>query len=266
MKKAISFILALILFLLPSMVVAEAAEEQALYEKYVENLKETDRTFTVPIGIGIIQSVIVLKDGIGVALAPIGGRAVSIGLQALDYLIDLKEVELHLENGQKLRFPAIAKIANTEVGSFVIVYITREVISSLAELISNHSSVVRLSFIQGDQTTHDMTMEELNQSFRKAFGETIDFIRQIPKAIAVFCKNLTEGIGVFAENTHAAIEKAVVDAGRYISEKWTDVGEALFGAAESAGKAVSGVVESAGKVLEDASEAISDFWNRLFGK
>lgn len=270
MKKLVSLLLACMLFLLPSLgsaeQSAEQADQEAVYDAYVENLRETDRSFTVPIGFGMFQSVTLMKDGIALAFKPIGGRLVSIGLSALGFLIDLKEVELLLDDGQTIRFPTAVKLSNTEVGTFIIVYITGETISSLSRLFSIRSHVARITFIQNSQNSFNMTMDEFNQALGSILGGTLDFVRLGASAVSVFWRNLKEGIGTFAANTHEAIEKAIAGTVNYLSDKWTDVSVTLSGAAESVGKKISDMIESTRKVFREFSESVTNYWQSLSAK
>ena len=267
MKKLVSLLLACVLFLLPCLGSAEgSADQEAVYDEYVENLRETDRSFTVPIGIGILQSVTIMKDGVGIALRPIGGRLFSLGLSALGFLIDLKEVELLLEDGQTIHLPAVVQLSHTEVGTFIIIYLTGSTFSSLSELFSVRSRVVKLTFIQNSRKSFDLTMDELNQALSSVYGKTVDFVKLAATAVSVFWRNLKEGIGTFAENTREAIGKAVISAGEYLSDRWTEVSGELSGMAESIGKKISDMLDSARNALREFSESVTAYWKSLPAK
>ena len=63
MKKLLSVLLAFILVFTVSASVAEAQRpEETLPDEHTEETKETDRSFTITVGVGFVYSVIIYKD------------------------------------------------------------------------------------------------------------------------------------------------------------------------------------------------------------
>ena len=108
-KRFMALTVAVIMTLISICAYAEtdAKEKEEEVEEFMEELEETSQSFTIPINIGPIYSVIVRHDGIGIALSMIKSKSLSLALEAVSFLTDLKEMDIHLENGKKYTIPAV---------------------------------------------------------------------------------------------------------------------------------------------------------------
>ena len=120
MKKLLSVLLAFILVFTVSVSVAEEqkAEEQ-LPDEHTEETKETERSYTVPVGVGIVYSVIIYQDSISIVFTPVRNKPAELWLKTLDFLTDVKEIKLNYKDGQSVVFPATVEIKSYDVGTFV---------------------------------------------------------------------------------------------------------------------------------------------------
>ena len=125
-KRFMALTVAVIMTLISICAYAEtdAKEKEEEVEEFMEELEETSQSFTIPINIGPIYSVIVRHDGIGIALSMIKSKSLSLALEAVSFLTDLKEMDIHLENGKKYTIPAVIQFLKQEVGSFIVFNIT----------------------------------------------------------------------------------------------------------------------------------------------
>ena len=258
LKKIFIMLLAVTLIFasVPSWAETQTEEEkEELLQQYTEQAGNDDKYFNVPIRIGIINSINIRKDGLGLVFQPITGTVTSMSLKALSFLIDLKEIGVHLENEQTVKVPAVVKILDNEAGTFIELNLTLSGARSISDLIASESPVKTVSFIQNDNSQIDMTIEELNNALGSITGGVVDITNQVGEAISTFWKNLTGGIGTFVTDAFTSIGGALNQAGEFIAEKW-----------DAAGETVNGALEAAGGFLDDAADTVSDLFGGLFGK
>jgi len=266
MKKLLSVLLAFILVFTISASVAEGqkAEEQ-LPDGHPEETKEADRSYTIPVGVGIVYSVIIYKDSISVVFSPVRNKAAEIGLKALDTLADVKEIKLYYQDGQAVAFPVSVEIKSYDVGTFVSLNLSLDTVKAASDLFAAESGPDRVAFVRGDGTERVMSLTELNQTLSDAFNSTVDIAARTGKAIGVFLKNLAQGVWFYAEKTSASAGKALAEAGRWISESASSVGQSMNKLKDKAGEAVGNTLEKIGGHLKDAYESVKDIWNGLRG-
>ncbi len=266
-KKIFLFALVTVILLTVSLSSAESTteeQEQALVD-YVNEMKESGRSFTVPLNIGPIYSVIVKEDGIGIVFSFIKSKAVSVGLEAISFVTDLKEMDISLENGKIFTIPAVVALQSHDVGTFVIFNISLESAKAIMEMINQDSPVVRFSFIQGNGNRIEMSVDEVNQALSAATGNTVDIVKQGLSAVTEFGNGLTSDIGQFLEDTYAATEKAIVDAGDTLANLANDAGSAIADAGNAVGDFLGDASEAVGDSLSDAMDSVGSFWNGLWG-
>ena len=254
-----------------------AEEQEEEVGEFMEELGETSQSFTIPINIGPVYSVIIRHDGIGIALSMIKSKSISLALEAVSFFTNLKEMDIHLENGKKYTIPAVVQILNQKVGTFIVFNVTEKAATSILDIISSGSPVVRFSFIQNNDNRIDMTVDEVNEAMTKATGEATDIVNQAGEAADKFWKNFSAGIGKYAEDTYADLSKALADAGDFLSNAANDLGKSLTDTAnsagefigsamESAGESIGEAMESAGESIGEAMENLGNLWNGLWGK
>jgi len=82
MKKLVSWMLAIMLAVLSMPAIAEtipADGEEELLDQYVSELKDSDEFFSIPIRFGIIYSVALYRNGVGIVFQPVTNKAASLG-------------------------------------------------------------------------------------------------------------------------------------------------------------------------------------------
>ena len=277
MKRLIALMLCLALAMGLVLALAEpTADEEKLLEDYARDLDKTDRSFTLPIGIGIIYSVILRHDSVGIVLSPARSLGTALSVEALAYLTDLKEIRVLMKGGETVKLPATVEIEKYKVGTFVTLNLSMQTGSLLTQVIGKGAQIDCVTFVQNSGKEYDMTLDELNSSLSEAFGSGVDIVGQASEALKTFWANLTEGIGVFASDAYASIEKALEDVGNYMSgaassiggaiaDAWNAAGEAVSGALDAAGSAIDDAANAAGSAIEDAAGAVTDLWNSLWG-
>ena len=266
-KKIFLFVLVTVILLTVSLSFAESTteeQEQALTD-YVNEVKESGRSFTVPINIGPIYSVIVKEDGIGIVFSFIKSKAVSVGLEAISFVTDLKEMDISLENGKTFTIPAVVALQSHDVGTFIIFNISLEAANAIIEMVDQGSPVVKFTFIQGSGNRVEMSVDEVNQALSDATGSTVDIVNQGISAVTEFGNNLASGIGKFMEDAYSATEKAIVDAGDTIVNIANDAGSAIVDAGNAVGDFLGDASEAVGDSLSDAMDSVGNFWNGLWG-
>lgn len=266
MKKLLSVLLAFILVFTVSVSVAEEqkAEEQ-LPDEHTEETKETERSYTVPVGVGIVYSVIIYQDSISIVFSPVRNKAAEFGLKALDTLTDVKEIKLYYQDGQPVAFPVSVEIKSYDVGTFVSLNLSLDTVKALSDLFAAESDPDRVVFVRGDGTEQVMSLVELNQALSDAFDSAVDIAARAGKAIGTFLKNLSQGIWFYAEKTSASLGKALAEAGRWISEKASSVGQSVNKLKDKAGEAVGNTAGNIRDHLKNASETVKEIWNGLRG-
>ncbi len=266
MRKIISVLLTIVLvFMMSASMADEKKKDEELLDEYVEEMEETDSSFTVPVGVGIIYSVIIYKDGVSVVFSPIKSKKASLGLKALDFITDVNEIKLHYKNGQFAVLPATVEIKSYDVGTFITLNMSSKTMTAISDLSSIKSELDKVAFVHGDKSEQEMSVEELNQALSGVFGGAIDIANQSITAITTFWNNLSGGIGVLAANTYSSVEKALVSAGDWIADSASSLGNTVTDLADKAGEALGNAAEDAGEFLENAGDAVSDFWNGLWG-
>ena len=291
MKKTFAVILSfmLVLYLLPVHAESDTAQEQEeLLEGYLENLEETDRSFAIPIGVGIIYSVILHNDSVGIVFTPIRSKRAAMSLEFASFMTDLKQITLHLLDGEAIVLPAVVDIKKYDVGTFITLNLSMQTASQVMQLIKNDSPVVRVTFTQNSNKEYDMSIDELNRSLSSSFDGAVDIINQVSSAISVFWTNLSRGIGVFASNAYSSVESVLMNIGDFfsgtasligerVSDAVNDAGDAINDAASkandffndaasTAGDLINDASSAAGDLIDDAAEKVTDFWKGLFGK
>ena len=266
MKKLLSVLLALVLvFTLPVSVAEEQKAEDQLPDEHTEETKETDRSFTIPVGVGIVYSVIIYKDSISVVFSPVRNKTAEIGLKTLDFIADVQEIKLYYKDGQSLVFPATFEIKSYDVGIFVSLNLSLKTITALSDLFAAESVPDRVAFVRKDGTERVMSLKELNQALSDAFDSMVDIAARAGKAIAVFLKNLAQGVWFYAEEASASAGKALAEAGRWISESASSVGQSVNKLKDKAEEAMGNTLEKIGGHLKDAYESVKDIWYGLRG-
>lgn len=258
LKKVFIMLLAVTLIFasVPSWAETQTEEEkEELLQQYTEQAETEDKYFNVPIRIGIIHSVNIRKDGLGLVFQPITGPVAVMSLKALRFLIDLKEIGIHLENGQTVEVPAVVKVLDNEAGTFIELNLTLSGARAISDLITSESPVKAVSFIQKDSSQIDMTIEELNNTLSSIAGRAVDITKQAGEAISAFWKNLTGGIGTFVTDAFTTIEGAFNKAGEFIAEK-----------RDAAGEAVNGAWEAVAGFLHKAADTVKNLFGGLFRK
>ena len=266
MKKLLSVLLAFILVFTISASVAEAPKtEKALPDEHTEETKETDRSFTIPVGVGIVYSVIIYKDSISIVFTPVRNKPAELGLKTLDFLTDVKEIKLSYKDGQSVVFPAAVEIKSYDVGTFVSLNLSLKTVRAVSDLFATESDPDKIAFVRSDGTEREMSLVELNQALSEAFDSAADLAARTGKAIAVFLKNLSQGIWIYAEETSASVGKALAEAGRWISESASSVSQSVNKLKGKAGEALDKTAGSLRDHLESAAETVKDIWSGLRG-
>jgi len=247
-----------------------AAEEQtgkeALLQEYTEEAEATEKYFNVPVRVGIINSVNIRKDGLGIVFQPISSTAAKMGLKALAFLADLKEIQVLLEDGRSIGVPAVVKVLDNEAGTFIELNVTISGAKTISELITNRDAVRTISFIHNDQSRTDMTTEELNKTLSTVTGKAVDFTKQAADAAAAFWKNLSDGAGMLAADAYSTAEGAITQAGEFITGTWDSAGKALSEAAGKTGDIAENALEAARGFFRNAAVFISQLWRSITGK
>ena len=266
MKKIISVLLTIVLvFVMSASMADEKKKDEELLDEYVEEMEETDSSFTVPVGVGIIYSVIIYRDGVSVVFSPLKSKKAALGLKALDFITDVNEIKLYYKNGQSAVLPATVEIKSYDVGTFITLNMSSKTMTAISDLSSIKSELDKVAFVHGDKSEQEMSVEELNQALSGVFGGAIDIANQSITAITTFWNNLSGGIGVLAANTYSSVEKALVSAGDWIADSASSLGNTVTDLADKAGEALGNAAEDAGEYLENAGDAVSDLWNGLWG-
>lgn len=271
MKRLTAVLLALLLFLSPACqaasaeAVTEAAEEtpqltetvseeqQKIYDEYVEELKESKRVMTVPVGSGLVHSILVKEDGFGIVLNLVTGKTLADSLKALAFLADLTAVDVYLENGEKYAIPAVVEIQFYNIGAFVTLNITVEAAKTLAGIIGSKSLVEKIVFTQGSGKQTELTVAELNESLSKVTGKVVDVLERARRVVRVFWLLLSRRVVRFASNAYDAVQSLIADVGSSLQKAGSEAGEKLQDAAKSVVIFLSNAVEGIGAV-----------WNRFW--
>ena len=266
MKKLVALLV--VFSLVFSMIVSLAEDkkdEEELLNDYVEDMDETDSSFTVPVGFGIIYSVIIYRDGVGIVFSPLKSKTAALGLKALDFITDVQEIKLYYKNGQSTVVPATIEVKSYDVGTFISLNLSSKTMKAISDLSAIESELDRVAFVHGDKTEQEMSINELNQTLSNVFGSTVDIANQTISALSIFWNNLSNGVGVLAANTFSAAEKALVEAGDWISDSASSIGQSMTELADKAGETFNNALEETGEFLENAGDKVSDFWKGLWG-
>jgi len=266
-KKIVLVVLALSLLFTCTVSLSEVVSEDSeeILGEYIDEMKESGRTFTIPLHIGPIYSVIVRKDGIGIVFNMVKSKAMELSLEAISFVTDLEEMDIALENGASFNIPAVVQLQSYDVGSFITLNLSAKATSTLIELLNQSSPIVKFTFVQGDGNKIDMTVDEVNKALSDASGTAVDIVNQAGTAAGEFFNNLGAGAGTFAADAYASVEQAVINAGDALIDAANDAGDFLGEAADSVGEFLGNTAESAGGALEDAAESVTDFWKGLWG-
>lgn len=289
-RKILTLFIVFMMTCLPMISSAETNTDElkSESEEFVEELGETSRSFTIPINIGPIYSVIIRKDGIGIAISLIKNKSMSLAMETVSFLNDLKEVVVQLENGKEYKIPAVVQLLNHEVGSFIVMNVSGEAAKKIIDIVFSGSPAMSFSFIQNDNNRKDMTVDEVNEALTKATGEATDVVKQAREAVIKFWENFSSEAGKYAENTYADISNTLIGAGDFLSNSANDIGKSISDTANAAGEYINGIMESAGvsigeamdsagksigeamdsagESIGEAVENIGNFWNGLWGK
>ena len=269
LRKLFAILLAAVLLFssFPAAAEGQAAEEKEdLLQEYTEEAESTDRYFNVPVRIGIISSVNIRKDGLGIVFQPIAGTAARMALKTFVFITDLKTIELILEDGRSLEVPAVVSVLDNEAGTFIELNVTLSGAKAVAELLKNKTPVKTISFIRNSQPRVDMTVEELNQALGAVTGGAVNLSNQAAEAVSVFWKNLSEGAGTFAADARSAAEGAIGKAGDFVTEKWDSAEKAASDAAGKVSGKVQDALDAARGFFRKAAVFFSGLWNRITGK
>ena len=267
LKRLISVLLVLILvFTVPISVAEDGKAEGELSEGYAEETKEADRSFTIPVGVGIIYSVIVYKDGVSVVFTPIRNKAAAVGLKTLDFLADVEEIKLYFKDGQSVVFPATVEIKSYDVGTFVALNLSLKTVAAISDLSSVKSVPERVAFVHGDRTEQEMSLDELNQALSDAYGRTVDIANQAGKAVTLFLKKLSDGVRILAADAFESLGKILTDAGQWLSDTASSAGRSINELKDKAGEAFGNALESTGELMENAADTFMDLWSDARGQ
>lgn len=267
LKKIIIILLAAVFAFTAFPMAAEGQnEKEALLQEYTEEAEAAEKYFNVPVRAGIINSVNIRKDGLGIVFQPISSTLAKMSLKALTFLADLKEIRVFLEDGRSIGVPAVVKILDNEAGTFIELNVTLSGASAIAELITNRNEVKTISFIHNDQSRTDMTTEELNKTLSSITGKAVDFTKQAAEAAAAFWKNLSDGAGAFAADTRSTAEGTITRAGEFIKGVWDSAGKALSEAVSKTGDTMENALEAAKGVFRNAAVFIFRLWRGIAGK
>lgn len=263
MKKNISIVLSVILVLVSSLSAAESAapaDSEKLIGEYYASAGEKDGVFTVPVGVGIIYSVLIYKDSVGIVFSPVKNGKVAMGLQALDFLTDVKEIRLGFEDGKSAVFPASLEIKAYDVGTFIVLNLSAGTAASLSALVSAGSMPDKAVFVRSDGTEQTLTVADLNKALGSFFDGAVDIVNQVKDAFSVFWQNLSKGVSVFAKKTKASVQRALIVAGLYMFGTMTRLGQAL----DKAEEALRNGLDQTGDFVKDAADKAADFWKKLW--
>ena len=257
MKKLLSVLLAFILVFTVSASVAEAHKpEETLPDEHTEGTNETDRSFTIPVGVGIVYSAIIYKDSISIVFTPVRNKPAELWLKTLNFLTDVKEIRLNYKDGQSVVFPATVEIKSYDVGTFVSLNLSLKTVRAVSDLFATESDPDKITFVRSDGTERELS---------NAFDSAVDIAARTGKAIIVFLKNLSRGIWIYAEETSASVGKALAEAGRWISESASSVSQSVNKLKDKAGEALGNTMGNIRDHLESAAETVKDIWNGLRG-
>ena len=266
MKKLLSVLLAFILVFTVSVSVAEdKTEEKALSDSPSEGAEETVRSFTIPVGVGIVDSVILYRGSASVVFSPIRNKAAVLALKTLDFLADVKEIKLYYQDGQSVVLPVGIEIRSYDVGTFISLNLSLKTVTTIPDLFAAKSGLDRVAFVLGDGSEREMSLSELNQALSGAFGTAVDIASQAKEAIVVFLKNLSNKVWAFAKRTSASFRQTLADAWRWLSESAASSGQSLNELKEKVREAFGNVLENSGSYWKYASRSVKRLWNGLRG-
>lgn len=268
MKKLIAVLLS---FMLIFTAVVSAAEEKEAGGKnpdpYTEESgkesEEADQSFMIPVGVGIIYSVVISKDRVSVIFSPIKSKAASLGLQFLDSLAGVEEIRLSFKNGQSVVLPAAAEIKSYDVGTFIALNLSLNAVRAVSDLVKIKSDPDRVAFVHHDGTEQEMSFDELNQAFSSAFGGIVDLSAQAGEAVSVFLNNLRNGVVILMSDSSASVKKALAEAEQWISKTVSSAGQSAAELKDSAEAAWENAREKAGEWMENAADSLKTLWNSL---
>ena len=267
MKRSIAVLLVLLLMTLPLPGFAEEQAEarEAILNDYASDLDKTNRSFTIPINVAVIHAVVLYKDHVGIVFTPIQSNGVALGLESLSFLMDLRQINFDLTDGSQVSIPAVLQIMHVDgIGAYVCLNLSLEAFQSVSALVSSGSTIVELTFMQNSGASYSMTVEELEQSLRDAFGGSVDFVNDITQATSLFWNNLSHAIGAFASDAYSSIEAALLEAGEAIEGLTNSAKQAVSDAVNAAGEVFSSASDEANQFLEDAAESVSGFFSVLW--
>lgn len=266
MKKLLSVLLAFVLiFTVSASVGEEKKPEKILPDSQSEEKEETNRSFTIPVGVGIIYSVILDQDSVSVVFSPIRNKAAALGLKSLDFLADVKEIKCSYMDGRSVVIPAGIEIKSYDVGTFICLNLSFKTVTAIPELFASESGLDKVAFVLSDGTEREMSISELNQALSSAFGTVVDIAAQAKKAIVVFLKNLSNKVWWFAEKTSSSVRQPLADAWRWISDSAASAGQSLSKLKGKVREAIGSALENSRSFLKDTAEKVEDFWNGLRG-
>ena len=204
MKKLLSVLLAFILVFTVSASVAEAQRpEETLPDEHTEETKETDRSFTIPVGVGIVYSVIIYRDSISIVFTPVRNKPAELWLKTLDFLTDVKEIKLNYKDGQSVVFPATVEIKSYDVGTFVSLNLSLKTVRAVSDLFATESdpdtSVGKAlaeagRWISKSASSVSQSVNKLKDKAGEALGNTMGNIRDHLESAAETVKDIWNGL------------------------------------------------------------------------
>ena len=264
MKKLLSALLAFILIFTLSVSAAENKEAgETLPDEPFEQTEEADRSYVIPVRVGILYSVIIQRGGVRAVFSPIRSKVADIGLKVLKFITDVKEIKLYFKNGQTAVLPALIEVQSYDIGIFVSLNLSVKIVTAIIDLFTKKSVVEKVAFVHSDQTEQIVTLGDLNQVLGSVFGCAVDVVKRAGKAIGTFLKNLTKGVWTSPAESSGSVRDTLVNAWKQITES---AGQSVKDLKDKAGDMLDNALESAGELVDNAAEKFKDFWNGLWKK
>ena len=270
MKKLLSVLLAFILIFTISVSAAEnkqAGEElTAESVEQTEGTEETDRSYVIPVRVGILYSVIVYRGGVSVVFNPILSKAADIGLKALKLITDVKEIKLYYKNGQTAVLPALIEIQPYDIGTVISLNLSVETVTAVIDLFTKGSGLDRIAFVHSDMTEQCISLNGLEQVLSDVFGCTVDIAKRAREAIGVFLENMSNRVWTSTTESATSVKDTLINAWKRITESTASAGQSLKNIKDKAGETLDNALESAGEAVENAAEKFRNFWDGLWKK
>ena len=260
MKKLLSVLLAFILIFTISVSAAENTEAGAdLPDKPAEETEEADRSYVIPVRVGILYSVIVYRGGVSVVFNPITSKVTEVGLKVVRLISDVKEIKLYYQDGQTAVLPALIEVQTNDAGAVISLNLSVKTVTAVIDLFSKKSGLDKIAFVHSDMTEQFISLKSLDQALSDAFGCAVDVAQRAGKAIGTFLKNITNRIWTSTTESAASLKDSLISAWKRITESAVSDGPSVKDEEDKA-------EEKPDNFFENAAEKFKDFWNRLWKK